>query len=166
MANGGPLYGVNEIVKFEIGTAYDPDFEAEYTTVYAVSRNNEKFNLVEAIHNADPMGLPNLIGSYVSDYTGTWFEICEDQPNFYIGEYRNETQEPATWDSGITYLGMDDRGWICSISLYRMDVGRAQRETVAMMPTDYGGFYVRHIGGESLLNLPKDESVWFEMTNE
>lgn len=73
---------------------------------------------------------------------------------------------PATWDSGITYLGMDHRGWICSISLYRMDLGRAQRETVAMMPTDYGGFYVRHIGGESLLNLPKDESVWFEMTNE
>lgn len=166
MANGGPLYGVNEIVKFEIGTAYDPDFEAEYTTVYAVSRDNEKFNLVEAMHNADPMGLPNLIGSYVSDYTGTWFEICEDQPNFYIGEYRNETQEPATWDSGITYLGMDDRGWICSISLYRMDLGRAQRETVAMMPTDYGGFYVRHIGGESLLNLPKDESVWFQMTDE
>ena len=166
MANGGPLYGVNEIVKFEIGTAYDPDFEAEYTTVYAVSRDNEKYNLVEAMHNADPMGLPNLIGSYVSDYTGTWFEICEDQPNFYIGEYRNETQEPATWDSGITYLGMDDRGWICSISLYRMDVGRAQRETVAMMPTDYGGFYVRHIGGESLLNLPKDESVWFQMTDE
>ena len=166
MANGGPLYGVNEIVKFEIGTAYDPDFEAEYTTVYAVSRNNEKFNLVEAMHNADPMGLPNLIGSYVSDYTGTWFEICEDQPNFYIGEYRNETQEPATWDSGITYLGMDDRGWICGISLYRMDLGRAQRETVAMMPTDYGGFYVRHIGGESLLNLPKDESVWFQMTDE
>ena len=52
MANGGPLYGVNEIVKFEIGTAYDADFEAEYTTVYAVSRNNEKFNLVEAMHNA------------------------------------------------------------------------------------------------------------------
>ena len=166
MANGGPLYGINEIVKFEIGTAYDPDFEAEYTTVYAVSRNNEKFNLVEAMHNADPMGLPNLIGSYVSDYTGTWFEICEDQPNFYIGEYRNETQEPATWDSGITYLGMDDRGWICSISLYRMDLERAQRETLAMMPTDYGGFYVRHIGGESLLNLPKDESVWFQMTDE
>lgn len=166
MANGGPLYGVNEIVKFEIGTAYDPDFEAEYTTVYAVSRDNEKFNLVEAMHNADPMGLPNLIGSYVSDYTGTWFEICEDQPNFYIGEYRNETQELATWDSGITYLGMDDRGWICGISLYRMDLGRAQRETVAMMPTDYGGFYVRHIGGESLLNLPKDESVWFQMTDE
>ena len=166
MANGGPLYGVNEIVKFEIGTAYDPDFEAEYTTVYAVSRDNEKFNLVEAMHNADPMGLPNLIGSYVSDYTGTWFEICEDQPNFYIGEYRNETQEPATWDSGITYLGMDHRGWICSISLYRMDLGRAQRETVAMMPTDYGGFYVRHIGGESLLNLPQQESVWFEMTQE
>ena len=166
MANGGPLYGVNEIVKFEIGTAYDPDFEAEYTTVYAVSRDNEKYNLVEAMHNADPMGLSELIGSYVSDYTGTWFEICEDQPNFYIGEYRNETLEPATWDSGITYLGMDDRGWICGISLYRMDLGRAQRETVAMMPTDYGGFYVRHIGGESLLNLPKDESVWFQMTDE
>lgn len=166
MANGGPLYGINEIVKFEIGTAYDADFEAEYTTVYAVSRDNEKYNLVEAMHIADPIGLPNLVGSYVSDYTGTWFEICEDQPNFYIGEYRNETREPATWDSGITYLGMDDRGWICSISLYRMDLGRAQRETVAMMPTDYGGFYVRHIGGESLLNLPKDESVWFEMTNE
>ena len=166
MANGGPLYGINEIVKFEIGTAYDADFEAEYTTVYAVSRDNEKYNLVEAMHIADPIGLPNLVGSYVSDHTGTWFEICEDQPNFYIGEYRNETREPATWDSGITYLGMDDRGWICNISLYRMDLGRAQRETLAMMPTDYGGFYVRHIGGESLLNLPKDESVWFEMTNE
>ena len=33
-----------------------------------------------------------------------------------------------------------------------------------MMPADYGGVNVRHIGGESLLNLPKDEAVWFEMT--
>ena len=166
MVNGGPLFGINGIVRFETGTAYDAEYGAEYTTVYAVSRDNEKYNLVEAMHIADPMGLPNLVGSYVSDYTGTWFEICEDQPNFYIGEYRNETRQPATWDSGITYLGMDDRGWICSISLYRMDLERAQRETLAMMPTDYGGFYVRHIGGESLLNLPKDESVWFQMTEE
>ena len=166
MANGGPLYGINEIVKFEIGTAYDPDFEAEYTTVYAVSRNNEKYNLVEAMHNADPMGLPNLIGSYVIDYTGTWFEICEDQPNFYTGEYANGQRVPATWDSSISYLGMDDRGWICSVSLFRMDSGRTQRETLAMMPDDYGGVNVMHIGGKSLLNLPQQEAVWFEMTQE
>ena len=166
MVNGGPLFGINGIVRFETGTAYDAEYGAEYTTVYGVSRDNEKFNLMEAVWNTAPLSIPSMIGSFVSEDTGTWFEICEDQPNFYIGEYRNETQEPATWDSGITYLGMDHRGWICSISLYRMDLGRAQRETVAMMPTDYGGFYVRHIGGESLLNLPKDESVWFEMTNE
>ena len=121
---------------------------------------------MEAVWNTAPLSIPSMIGSFVSEDTGTWFEICEDQPNFYIGEYRNETREPATWDSGITYLGMDDRGWICSISLYRMDLERAQRETLAMMPTDYGGFYVRHSGGEYLLNLPKDESVWFEMTSE
>ncbi len=60
---------------------------------------------------------------------------------------------------------MDDRGWICGISLYRMDLGRAQRETVAMMPTDYGGFYVRHIGGNPV-NLPQQEAVSFEMTQE
>ena len=166
MANGGPLYGVNEIVKFEIGTAYDADFEAEYTTVYAVSRNNEKFNLVEAMHNADPMELSSLIGSYVSDYTGTWFEICEDQPNFYTDAYTNGQRIPATWDSSISYLGMDDRGWICSVSLFRMDSGRTQRETLAMMPADYGGVNVMHIGGESLLNLPQQEAVWFEMTQE
>ena len=166
MVNGGPLFGINGIVRFETGTAYDAEYGAEYTTVYGVSRDNEKFNLMEAVWNTAPLSIPSMIGSFVSEDTGTWFEICEDQPNFYIGEYRNETREPATWDSGITYLGMDDRGWICSISLYRMDLERAQRETLAMMPTDYGGFYVRHIGGESLLNLPKDESVWFEMTNE
>lgn len=134
--------------------------------MYGVSRDNEKFNLMEAVWNTAPLSIPSMIGSFVSEETGTWFEICEDQPNFYTGEYTNGQMVPATWDSGITYLGMDHRGWICSISLYRMDLGRAQRETVAMMPTDYGGFYVRHIGGESLLNLPKDESVWFEMTNE
>ena len=166
MVNGGPLFGINGIVRFETGTAYDAEYGAEYATVYGVSRDNEKFNLMEAVWNTAPLSIPNMVGSFVSEDTGTWFEICEDQPNFYIGEYRNENREPATWDSGITYLGMDHRGWICSISLYRMDLGRAQRETVAMMPTDYGGFYVRHIGGESLLNLPKDESVWFEMTNE
>ena len=166
MVNGGPLFGINGIVRFETGTAYDAEYGAEYTTVYGVSRDNEKFNLMEAVWNTAPLSIPSMVGSFVSEETGTWFEICEDQPNFYIGEYRNENREPATWDSGITYLGMDHRGWICSISLYRMDLGRAQRETVAMMPTDYGGFYVRHIGGESLLNLPKDESVWFEMTNE
>lgn len=41
MANGGPLYGVNEIVKFEIGTAYDPDFGAEWYNGVRCSRNNE-----------------------------------------------------------------------------------------------------------------------------
>ena len=60
---------------------------------------------------------------------------------------------------------MDDRGWICSVSLFRMDSGRTQRETLAMMPADYGGVNVMHIGGESLLNLPQQESVWFEMTH-
>ena len=166
MVNGGPLFGINGIVRFETGTAYDAEYGAEYATVYGVSRDNEKFNLMEAVWNTAPLSIPNMVGSFVSEDTGTWFEICEDQPNFYTGEYTNGQMVPATWDSGITYLGMDHRGWICSISLYRMDLGRAQRETVAMMPTDYGGFYVRHIGGESLLNLPKDESVWFEMTNE
>ena len=166
MVNGGPLFGINGIVRFETGTAYDAEYGAEYATVYGVSRDNEKFNLMEAVWNTAPLSIPSMIGSFVSEETGTWFEICEDQPNFYTGEYTNGQMVPATWDSGITYLGMDHRGWICSISLYRMDLGRAQRETVAMMPTDYGGFYVRHIGGESLLNLPKDESVWFEMTNE
>ena len=34
------------------------------------------------------------------------------------------------------------------------------------MPDDYGGVNVMHIGGESLLNLPQQESVWFEMTQE
>ena len=134
--------------------------------MYAVSRNNEKFNLVEAMHNADPMELSSLIGSYVSDYTGTWFEICEDQPNFYTGAYTNGQRVPATWDSSISYLGMDDSGWICSVSLFRMDSGRTQRETLAMMPDDYGGVNVMHIGGESLLNLPQQEAVWFEMTQE
>ena len=38
---------------------------------------------------------PSLIGSYVSDYTGTWFEICEDQPNFYIGEYRKRKPDES-----------------------------------------------------------------------
>ena len=166
MVNGGPLFGINGIVRFETGTAYDAEYGAEYATVYGVSRDNEKFNLMEAVWNTAPLSIPSMIGSFVSEETGTWFEICEDQPNFYTGEYANGQMAPATWDSGITYLGMDDRGWICGISLYRMDLGRAQRETVAMMPTDYGGFYVRHIGGESLLNLPKGESVWFEMTNE
>ena len=166
MVNGGPLFGINGIVRFETGTAYDAEYGAEYATVYGVSRDNEKFNLMEAVWNTAPLSIPSMIGSFVSEETGTWFEICEDQPNFYTGEYANGQMAPATWDSGITYLGMDDRGWICGISLYRMDLGRAQRETVAMMPTDYGGFYVRHIGGESLLNLPKDESVWFQMTDE
>lgn len=166
MVNGGPLFGINGIVRFETGTAYDAEYGAEYATVYGVSRDNEKFNLMEAVWNTAPLSIPSMIGSFVSEETGTWFEICEDQPNFYTGEYANGQMVPATWDSSISYLGMDDRGWICSVSLFRMDSGRAQRETVAMMPTDYGGFYVRHIGGESLLNLPKDESVWFEMTNE
>ena len=80
-----------------------------------------------------------MVGSFVSEETGTWFEICEDQPNFYTGAYTNGQRIPATWDSSISYLGMDDRGWICSVSLFRMDSGRTQRETLAMMPADYGG---------------------------
>ena len=166
MVNGGPLFGINGIVRFETGTAYDAEYGAEYATVYGVSRDNEKFNLMEAVWNTAPLSIPSMIGSFVSEETGTWFEICEDQPNFYTGEYANGQMVPATWDSGISYLGMDDRGWICSVSLFRMDSGRTQRETLAMMPDDYGGVNVMHIGGESLLNLPKDESVWFEMTNE
>ena len=166
MVNGGPLFGINGIVRFETGTAYDAEYGAEYTTVYGVSRDNEKFNLMEAVWNTAPLSIPNMVGSFVSEDTGTWFEICEDQPNFYTGEYANGQMVPATWDSSISYLGMDDRGWICSVSLFRMDSGRTQRETLAMMPADYGGVNVMHIGGESLLNLPQQEAVWFEMTQE
>ena len=166
MVNGGPLFGINGIVRFETGTAYDAEYGAEYTTVYGVSRDNEKFNLMEAVWNTAPLSIPNMVGSFVSEDTGTWFEICEDQPNFYTGAYTNGQRIPATWDSSISYLGMDDRGWICSVSLFRMDSGRTQRETLAMMPADYGGVSVMHIGGESLLNLPQQEAVWFEMTQE
>ena len=166
MVNGGPLFGINGIVRFETGTAYDAEYGAEYTTVYGVSRDNEKFNLMEAVWNTAPLSIPNMVGSFVSEETGTWFEICEDQPNFYTGAYTNGQMVPATWDSSISYLGMDDRGWICSVSLFRMDSGRTQRETLAMMPADYGGVNVMHIGGESLLNLPQQEAVWFEMTQE
>lgn len=166
MVNGGPLFGINGIVRFETGTAYDAEYGAEYATVYGVSRDNEKFNLMEAVWNTAPLSIPNMVGSFVSEDTGTWFEICEDQPNFYTGEYTNGQRIPATWDSSISYLGMDDRGWICSVSLFRMDSGRTQRETLAMMPADYGGVNVMHIGGESLLNLPQQEAVWFEMTQE
>lgn len=166
MVNGGPLFGINGILRFETGTAYDAEYGAEYTTVYGVSRDNEKFNLMEAVWNTAPLSIPSMIGSFVSEDTGTWFEICEDQPNFYTGEYANGQRVPATWDSSISYLGMDDRGWICSVSLFRMDSGRTQRETLAMMPDDYGGVNVMHIGGESLLNLPQQEAVWFEMTQE
>ena len=166
MVNGGPLFGINGIVRFETGTAYDAEYGAEYATVYGVSRDNEKFNLMEAVWNTAPLSIPSMIGSFVSEDTGTWFEICEDQPNFYTGAYNNGQRIPATWDSSISYLGMDDRGWICSVSLFRMDSGRTQRETLAMMPDDYGGVNVMHIGGESLLNLPQQEAVWFEMTQE
>lgn len=166
MVNGGPLFGINGIVRFETGTAYDAEYGAEYATVYGVSRDNEKFNLMEAVWNTAPLSIPNMVGSFVSEETGTWFEICENQPNFYTGAYTNGQMVPATWDSSISYLGMDDRGWICSVSLFRMDSGRTQRETLAMMPADYGGVNVMHIGGESLLNLPQQETVWFEMTQE
>lgn len=166
MVNGGPLFGINGIVRFETGTAYDAEYGAEYATVYGVSRDNEKFNLMEAVWNTAPLSIPNMVGSFVSEETGTWFEICEDQTNFYTGAYTNGQRIPATWDSSISYLGMDDRGWICSASLFRMDSGRTQRETLAMMPADYGGVNVMHIGGESLLNLPQQETVWFEMTQE
>ena len=166
MVNGGPLFGINGIVRFETGTAYDAEYGAEYATVYGVSRDNEKFNLMEAVWNTAPLSIPNMVGSFVSEDTGTWLEICEDQPNFYTGAYTNGQRIPATWDSSISYLGMDDRGWICSVSLFRMDSGRTQRETLAMMPDDYGGVNVMHIGGESLLNLPQQEAVWFEMTQE
>ena len=166
MVNGGPLFGINGIVRFETGTAYDAEYGAEYATVYGVSRDNEKFNLMEAVWNTAPLSIPSMVGSFVSEDTGTWFEICEDQPNFYTGAYTNGQRIPATWDSSISYLGMDDRGWICSVSLFRMDLGRTQRETLAMMPDDYGGVNVMHIGGESLLNLPQQEAVWFEMTQE
>ena len=166
MVNGGPLFGINGIVRFETGTAYDAEYGAEYATVYGVSRDNEKFNLMEAVWNTAPLSVPSMIGSFVSEDTGTWFEICEDQPNFYTGEYANGQRVPATWDSSISYLGMDDRGWICSVSLFRMDSGRTQRETLAMMPDDYGGVNVMHIGGNPLLTLPQQEAVWFEMTQE
>lgn len=166
MVNGGPLFGINGIVRFETGTAYDAEYGAEYATVYGVSRDNEKFNLMEAVWNTAPLSIPSMVGSFVSEETGTWFEICEDQPNFYTGEYANGQRVPATWDSSISYLGMDDRGWICSVSLFRMDSGRTQRETLAMMPDDYGGVNVMHIGGKSLLNLPQQEAVWFEMTQK
>ena len=165
MVNGGPLYGVNGIVRFESGTAYDTEYQSEYTTVYGVTRSGERTDLMQAVAGIRPLNISPLLGSFASEQTGTWFSIAEDAPNFYTGVYQNGTLQPAVWDGSIEYCGMDSRGWICRISQYRMDIGRAESETVALMPDDYVGVNVKHLGGESILNLPKDEYVWFEMNN-
>ena len=163
MVNGGPLYGVNGIVRFESGTAYDTEYQSEYTTVYGVTRSGERTDLMQAVAGIRPLNISPLLGSFTSEQTGTWFSIAEDAPNFYTGVYQNGTLQPAVWDGSIEYCGMDSRGWICRISQYRMDIGRAESETVALMPDDYVGVNVKHLGGESVLNLPEDEFVWFEM---
>ena len=163
MVNGGPLYGVNGITRFESGTAYDTEYQSEYTTVYGITRSGERTDLMQAVAGIRPLSIGPLIGSFASEQTGTWFSIAEDAPNFYTGVYQNGTLQPAVWDGSIEYCGMDSRGWICRISQYRMDIGRAESETVALMPDDYVGVNVKHLGGESVLNLPEDEFVWFEM---
>ena len=163
MVNGGPLYGVNGIIRFESGTAYDTEYQSEYTTVYGITRSGERTDLMQAVAGIRPLSIGPLIGSFASEQTGTWFSIAEDAPNFYTGVYQNGTLQPAVWDGSIEYCGMDNRGWICRISQYRMDIGRAESETVALMPDDYVGVNVKHLGGESVLNLPEDEFVWFEM---
>ena len=163
MVNGGPLYGVNGIVRFESGTAYDTEYQSEYTTVYGITRSGERTDLMQAVAGIRPLNISPLLGSFASEQTGTWFGIAEDAPNFYTGVYQNGTLQPAVWDGSIEYCGMDSRGWICRISQYRMDIGRAESETVALMPDDYVGVNVKHLGGESILNLPEDEFVWFEM---
>ena len=165
MVNGGPLYGVNGIVRFESGTAYDTEYQSEYTTVYGITRSGERTDLMQAVAGIRPLSISPLLGSFASEQTGTWFSIAEDAPNFYTGVYQNGTLQPAVWDGSIEYCGMDNRGWICRISQYRMDIGRAESETVALMPDDYVGVNVKHLGGESILNLPEDEYVWFEMNN-
>ena len=165
MVNGGPLYGVNGIVRFESGTAYDTEYQSEYTTVYGITRSGERTDLMQAVAGIRPLNISPLLGSFASEQTGTWFSIAEDAPNFYTGVYQNGTLQPAVWDGSIEYCGMDSRGWICRISQYRMDIGRAESETVALMPDDYVGVNVKHLGGESILNLPEDEFVWFEMNN-
>ena len=163
MVNGGPLYGVNGITRFESGTAYDTEYQSEYTTVYGITRSGERTDLMQAVAGIRPLNISPLLGSFASEQTGTWFSIAEDAPNFYTGVYQNGTLQPAVWDGSIEYCGMDNRGWICRISQYRMDIGRAESETVALMPDDYVGVNVKHLGGESILNLPEDEYVWFEM---
>ena len=165
MVNGGPLYGVNGIIRFESGTAYDTEYQSEYTTVYGITRSGERTDLMQAVAGIRPLSIGPLLGSFASEQTGTWFSIAEDAPNFYTGVYQNGTLQPAVWDGSIEYCGMDNRGWICRISQYRMDIGRAESETVALMPDDYVGVNVKHLGGESILNLPEDEYVWFEMNN-
>lgn len=163
MVNGGPLYGVNGIIRFESGTAYDTEYQSEYTTVYGITRSGERTDLMQAVAGIRPLNISPLLGSFTSEQTGTWFSIAEDAPNFYTGVYQNGSLQPAVWDGSIEYCGMDSRGWICRISQYRMDIGRAESETVALMPDDYVGVNVKHLGGESILNLPEDEFVWFEM---
>ena len=163
MVNGGPLYGVNGIIRFESGTAYDTEYQSEYTTVYGITRSGERTDLMQAVAGIRPLNISPLLGSFTSEQTGTWFSIAEDAPNFYTGVYQNGTLQPAVWDGSMEYCGMDSRGWICRISQYRMDIGRAESETVALMPDDYVGVNVKHLGGESVLNLPEDEYVWFEM---
>lgn len=137
----------------------------EYIDVLAGARSGERTDLMQAVRGIRPLSISPLLGSFASEQTGTWFSIAEDAPNFYTGVYQNGTLQPAVWDGSIEYCGMDSRGWICRISQYRMDIGRAESETVALMPDDYAGVNVKHLGGESILNLPEDEFVWFEMNN-
>ena len=158
-----PMYGVHGIIRFESGTAYDTEYQSEYTTVYGITRSGERTDLMKAVTGIRPLSISQPLGSFASEQTGMWFSIAEDAPNFYTGVYQNGTLQPAVWDGSIESCGMDSRGWICRVSQYRMGIGRAESETVALMPDDYGGVKVKYLGGESVLNLPKDEYVWFEM---
>lgn len=157
MYNGGLLYQVKDIVRFEEGEAHLDSMD--YHTVYGVDAYGNRLNLYETISqmNARPK---SLVGSWGVNW-GTkflWMDISRDDPYLTYGSNSQDGIEASVpCDAWLAYLGQNANGLIYALHTDR-------KYEVAAFGPDTEAVYVRHISGEQLLRVPENEYVCFERT--
>lgn len=169
LCSGGPLYGLRDIVGFENGVCQD-EYGGGYTTVYAVDKNGEKYDLAPRIVMTGNSMPSSAAGSWRAEVThrvdgGSYtdaYELSFHKNGFTGIENVIEGADIATEYGGYcTYLGTTEQGMIYRFLLYCGDEENQGAFALDFYNTRGDTLVVTPISGVNLFDAPQGSGTVF-----
>jgi hypothetical protein len=123
LSNGGPVYGIGNIVGFESGTVVD-EWGGGYQTVWAIDGQGEKHDMAQILYPVEffrPFGVAGNWEASIKQGGAThqlYLSLPKEDYQVVFEDENLTTGEPIRRTGGCTYLGMNEDGLIYYFSLY------------------------------------------------